>query len=69
MRPSALDYIEVSTGQVLDTVTLDGDQLAYATGAAQEMFTDWRGRFGWGAAETYDRLTAWSNGYVALQPR
>lgn len=68
MRASALDYIEVRSGDVLDTVTLDGDRLVYATGAAEQMFSDWRNRFGWGAAETYDRLTAWSNGYVALQP-
>jgi hypothetical protein len=69
VRPPALDYVEIRTGDVLDTVTLDGERLVYATGAAEPMFTDWRDRFGWAAAETYDSLTGWSNGYAALQPR
>lgn len=69
MRPEALDYIEVSTGAVLDTVTLAAGELRFATGAAKQMFTTRRGRYGWTAGQAYDQLTGWSNGYAALQPR
>jgi hypothetical protein len=69
VRPRALDYVEVSTLEVLDTVTLDGDELRFATGAAEDVFTGQRARFGWSAAQAFDHFTGWSNGYVALQPR
>lgn len=69
MRPDALDYIEVSTGVLLDTVTLVDGELRFASGAATPMFAARRGRFGWTAEQTYDQLTGWSNGYAAIRPR
>jgi hypothetical protein len=68
-RPAALDYVEVSTGALLDTVTLVDDRLSYATGTAEQMFLTYQNRFGWSAAMAYDELAGWSNGYVALRPR
>jgi hypothetical protein len=69
VRPDALDYLEVSTGVVLDTVTLVDGQLSFATGAATQLFTTRTGRYGWTAERTYDQLVSWSNGYAALRPR
>ena len=66
---TALDYVAVSTGQVFDTVTLDGDRLRFATGAAEQMFTTWRERFGWSDVTTFQYLSRWSNGYAALRLR
>ena len=68
-RPDALQYVEVATGDVLDTVTVAGERLRFTSGAAEQMFTVRRDRFGWSDAQTYDELTGWSNGYVALRPR
>ena len=64
-----LDYVEVSTGDVLDSITLDGDQLVYTTGAARQMFETRMDRFGWTARRTIGELSGWSNGYAALRPR
>jgi hypothetical protein len=69
VRPGALDYIEVSTRQVLDTVTLDEGSLKFTTGVSGAMFATRRARFGWTATEAYDQLSGWSNGYAALRPR
>jgi len=66
-RPAALEYVEVSTGAVLDTVTLVAGGLVFATGAAGDLFEIRRRRFAWPPAKVYDQLTGWSNGYVALR--
>lgn len=64
-----LELVEVATGEVLDTVTLDGGELRYATGVAEAIVEGRRGRFGWAAEEACDRLAGWSNGYVLLRRR
>lgn len=69
MRPEALYFVEVSTGEVLDTVTLADGELSFATGEARQLFTLRRDRFAWTAEQAYDQLTGWSNGYAALRPR
>lgn len=68
MRPDALEFVEVATGKVLDTVSLTADGLAFATGAAGQMFAVRGDRFGWTAEHTYDQLNGWSNGYAAVRP-
>lgn len=64
-----LEYVDVSTGEVLDTVTVTGDQLTFATGAAEQMFAIRQDAFGWTPAEAFKQLDGWSNGYAALRPR
>lgn len=66
---TVLDFVDVSTGTVMDTVTLDGGRLRFETGAAEEMFAIRRVRFGLSAAAIFDQLSGWSNGYAALRPR
>lgn len=66
---TSLDYVDVATGKVFDTVTLDGDRLRFATGAAEPIFATWRERFSGNVADTYAHLSDWSNGYAALRPR
>lgn len=64
-----LDYVEVSTGVVLDTVTLADGELHFASAAAVGVFAARRAAFGWSAARAFAELAGWSNGYMALRPR
>jgi len=68
MRPDALVYRVVATGQVLDTITLAGGQLRFDTGAARQVLAAQQERFGWTDEQTYDFFVGWSNGYVAISP-
>lgn len=59
----------VSTGNVLDTVTVDGDAVAYDTGAARSIVES-RARArsrGSSPAEACTALCGWSNGYLIFE--
>ncbi len=54
---------DIASGDAIDRVTLDGDQLAYDTNAAQGMF-DAKRPLGLDDAGIYQLMSDWSNGYV-----
>lgn len=61
-----LKYFVVSTGRVLDTITVNGTNLRYETGAARPLFENRIAARGRVAAIAI--LKEWSNGYVATAP-
>jgi hypothetical protein len=71
-RPAKLVYVTVDGGTVLDTITLDADQLTFDTGVARQVFESQRnqpapdGTAAKTDAELYDQINGWSNGYVSI---
>ena len=63
---TALVVVDVASGEVLDTVTLDGGALVFATGVAEGIFAAKRA-LGLDDAAVFALLTAWSNGYVNVR--
>lgn len=64
----SLQLVNVATGEVLDTITLtDDDELAYDTGAAQDVIASHMRRNSWTAQMAYRVLgDGWSNGYLRI---
>lgn len=64
-----VEYLSVSTGGLLDTITVPPDgPLEYATGAARAQVESIE-RLAGSRAALVEALRSWSNGYVQLRER
>jgi hypothetical protein len=65
---STLNVTDVTSGDVLDRVTLEpSGNLGYETGAARDIFESLVNSLGISPAEAFEMRTGWSNGYVAAK--
>jgi len=65
---STLNVTDVTSGDVLDRVTLDpAGNLGYETGASRDMFESLINSLGITPAEAFEMRTGWSNGYITAK--
>jgi hypothetical protein len=66
---STLNVTDVTSGDVLDRVTLEpSGNLGYETGAARDIFESLVDSLGITPAKAFEMRTDWSNGYIAAKP-
>ncbi|TCB97574.1 hypothetical protein E0H26_11690 [Micromonospora zingiberis] len=64
------EYLVVATDEVLDTITVTGDQVEYATGAAKAVVAMESRRRKVSQAEAARQLAeGWANGYLQIRRR
>ncbi|MEU7899207.1 hypothetical protein AB0B45_40925 [Nonomuraea sp. NPDC049152] len=63
-----LKMLDVRSGHLIGTVSLDGEELIFSSDGMRSAFEGLAKAEGWSTREAFDRLTGWSNGYVQLMP-
>lgn len=61
-----LEYVSVKSGAVLDTITVNGDDISYDTGLAEDVMRAPIKRYG-SVRKAVQGMKSWSNGYVRLR--
>jgi hypothetical protein len=65
---TVIQLVDARTGEVYDTVTVDGARITYDTGDARDLIES-RARLADGTDQLIASLDGWSNGYVATRLR
>lgn len=60
-----LEYVVVANGAVIDTVTVNGDDISYDTGLAKDVMAAHIEKDG--VRKAAQGMKSWSNGYVRLR--